>query len=63
MTGHNELMLAEFKYGGIPKETFSWLPFIKSQDIPRTWFYYLKKDFFPWVYWKYHLAVSPHSPI
>lgn len=41
LTGHNELMLAEFKYGGVPKETFaSWFG---SQDIPRAIYYYLKK--------------------
>lgn len=63
-------MLAEFKYGGVPKETFAWLPFIKSQDIPRSWFYYLKKDFFPWVYWNSYVKVglplystSPHSAV
>ncbi|BGP20809.1 hypothetical protein JCM10213_001313 [Rhodosporidiobolus nylandii] len=49
LTGHNELMLAEFKYGGVPKETFA--PVMGSQDIPRSAFYYLKKDIFPVVYW------------
>ncbi|KAI5474506.1 hypothetical protein MNV49_003129 [Pseudohyphozyma bogoriensis] len=51
LTGHNELMLAEFKYGAEPKESFSWLPFIGSQDVPRAVFYWLKTDFFPAVYW------------
>ncbi|ORY47103.1 FAD/NAD(P)-binding domain-containing protein [Leucosporidium creatinivorum] len=49
LTGHNELMLAEFKYGGIPKETFS--RFVGSQDKPNALFYYLKKDIFPFAYW------------
>ncbi|GAA5988455.1 hypothetical protein JCM10908_003574 [Rhodotorula pacifica] len=49
LTGHNELMLAEFKYGGIPKETFA--PILGSQDKPNALYYYLKKDVFPWVYW------------
>ncbi|GAA5901040.1 hypothetical protein JCM5296_007293 [Sporobolomyces johnsonii] len=49
LTGHNELMLAEFKYGGIPKETFA--PYLGSQDKPNAFYYYLKKDFFPFVYW------------
>ncbi|GAA5932512.1 hypothetical protein JCM1841_000233 [Sporobolomyces salmonicolor] len=49
LTGHNELMLAEFKYGGVPKETFA--PYLGSQDKPNAFYYYLKKDFFPFVYW------------
>ncbi|GAA6043003.1 hypothetical protein JCM8097_003883 [Rhodosporidiobolus ruineniae] len=49
LTGHNELMLCEFKYGGIPKETFA--PVLGSQDKPSAWAYYLKKDFFPFAYW------------
>jgi len=49
LTGHNELMLAEFKYGGVPKETFAAV--LGSQDKPRSLFYYLKKDFFPRIYW------------
>ena len=44
-------MLAEFKYGLEPKETFS--SFLGDQAIPRTAYYYLKKDFFPFVYWNY----------
>lgn len=49
LTGHNELMLAEFKYGGVPKETFA--PYLGSQDRPSALFYWLKKDFFPVAYW------------
>ncbi|GAA5851813.1 hypothetical protein JCM8547_000064 [Rhodosporidiobolus lusitaniae] len=49
LTGHNELMLAEFKYGGIPKETFA--PILGSQDKPSWWAYQLKKEVFPRVYW------------
>ncbi|BGP04017.1 hypothetical protein NBRC10513v2_007758 [Rhodotorula toruloides] len=49
LTGHDELMLAEFKYGGIPKETFA--PLLGSQDVPNRFYYHLKKDFFPRVYW------------
>ncbi len=44
LTGHNELMLCEFKYGGVPKETFA--RFFGSQETPRAAFYYLKKDIF-----------------
>lgn len=56
-------MLAEFKYGGIPKESFAWVPFVGSQDVPRQAFYYLKKDFFPWVYFKYFVKVGLNPPI
>ncbi|KAJ4325920.1 hypothetical protein N0V84_003306 [Fusarium piperis] len=52
LTEYGKVMLAEFKYGGVPKETFGEL-FDIDQAIPRRSFYYLKKDFFPWVYHKY----------
>lgn len=48
-TEYGKLMLAEFVYGGKPHETFG--AFI-DQAIPRRAFYHLKKDFFPWVYYK-----------
>ncbi|TIC17791.1 POP1-domain-containing protein [Wallemia mellicola] len=51
LTGHGELLLAEFKYGGIPKETFA--PILGSQDKPNRFYYHLKKDIFPPVYWNY----------
>ncbi|THV51645.1 hypothetical protein BGAL_0103g00040 [Botrytis galanthina] len=52
LTEYGKVLLAEFKYGGVPKETFNkW--FGIDQAIPRTEFYYLKKNFFPWVYGKY----------
>lgn len=54
LTGENKVLLAEFKYGGQPKETFNNL-FGLDQGVPRRAFYYLKKDFFPWVYAKYHV--------
>lgn len=44
LTGHNELLLAEFKYGGVPSETFAHI--FGSQDQPRRVFYHLKKDLF-----------------
>lgn len=44
LTGHNELMLCEFKYGGVPKETFAGI--LGGQEKPRRAFYHLKKDFF-----------------
>lgn len=51
LTGYGEVMLAEFKYGGVPKETFGVLGM--DQATPRRAFYHLKKDFFPWVYYKH----------
>ncbi|KAL4786923.1 hypothetical protein BJX76DRAFT_364746 [Aspergillus varians] len=50
-TQYGKVLLAEFKYGGVPKETFSWLGL--DQETPQRVFYYMKKDFFPWVYFKY----------
>ncbi|KAH7150150.1 hypothetical protein B0J13DRAFT_549638 [Dactylonectria estremocensis] len=49
VTEYGKVLLAEFKYGGVPKETFSSFLGI-DQAIPRRSFYYLKKDFFPWIY-------------
>ena len=43
--GDRKLMLAEFKYGGKPHETVT-----NKQEIPNVPFYYLKKEFFPRVY-------------
>lgn len=50
VTEYGKVLLAEFKYGGVPKETFSMLGI--DQAVPRRAFYHLKKDFFPWVYYK-----------
>jgi len=47
LTGYGQLMLAEFKYGLQPKETFSSL---FNQAKPNRLFYHLKKDFFPVIY-------------
>ena len=44
-------MLAEFKYGGQPKETFGNVPIIGNQAKPNRFFYHLKKDLFPAAYW------------
>ncbi|KAJ5089867.1 Sulfide:quinone oxidoreductase [Penicillium argentinense] len=50
LTEYGKVLLAEFKYGGVPKETFGdW--FGVDQAVPRRSFYHLKKDFFPWVYY------------
>ncbi|USP80710.1 Sulfide:quinone oxidoreductase mitochondrial precursor [Curvularia clavata] len=54
LTGEKKVLLAEFKYGGEPKETFNqWLGI--DQAVPRRAFYHLKKDFFPWVYNMFHI--------
>ncbi|PKY01175.1 FAD/NAD(P)-binding domain-containing protein [Aspergillus campestris IBT 28561] len=50
LTEYGKVLLAEFKYGGQPKETFGNL-FGIDQAVPRRAFYHLKKDFFPWVYY------------
>ena len=44
LTGHGELMLCEFKYGGVPKETFAGV--LGGQEVPNRPFYHLKKDVF-----------------
>ncbi|OAG07256.1 sulfide-quinone oxidoreductase-like protein [Paraphaeosphaeria sporulosa] len=54
LVGNKEVLLAEFKYGGQPKETFGRLLGI-DQAVPRRAFYHLKKDFFPWVYGNFHV--------
>lgn len=51
LTEYGKVLLAEFKYGGVPKETFA-ATFGIDQVEPRRAFYHLKKDFFPWVYYK-----------
>ncbi|TQV93072.1 hypothetical protein V2A60_003617 [Cordyceps javanica] len=52
-TEYGRVLLAEFKYGGEPKETFAGLGI--DQATPNRAFYHLKKDFFPWVY-KNHMV-------
>jgi eukaryotic sulfide quinone oxidoreductase len=46
--GDKKLMLMEFKYGGIPDETFS-----TSQNTPWRFFFLFKKYLFPFVYWNF----------
>ncbi|KAI4870343.1 FAD/NAD(P)-binding domain-containing protein [Hypoxylon rubiginosum] len=60
LTGHNELMLCEFKYGGVPKETFANI--LGGQESPSRLFYYLKKDFFPFVYWNSFVSGTWYGP-
>ncbi|KIK59878.1 hypothetical protein GYMLUDRAFT_97579 [Collybiopsis luxurians FD-317 M1] len=49
LTGYGELLLAEFKYGLKPKESFAWM----DQSRPNRFFYHLKKDVFPTAYWNF----------
>ncbi|KAM0722389.1 hypothetical protein Q7P37_001830 [Cladosporium fusiforme] len=61
LTEYGKVMLAEFKYGGVPKETFNaW--FGIDQAVPRRAFYHLKKDFFPWVYKNAHVKGNWGGP-
>jgi len=53
LTSYGKLMLAEFKYGLVPAETFS--RSVGDQGTPRRVFYHLKKDIFPWVYFRYYV--------
>lgn len=50
LTEYGKVLLCEFKYGGEPKETFKTIGI--DQGTPRRMFYHLKKDFFPWIYYK-----------
>lgn len=61
LTEYGKVMLAEFKYGGIPKETFGSL-FGIDQGVPRTAFYHLKKDFFPWIYYNSYVKGTWAGP-
>ncbi|KAH9951347.1 FAD/NAD(P)-binding domain-containing protein [Amylocystis lapponica] len=54
LTGYGQLMLAEFKYGLEPKESFA--SYLGDQSIPRRAYYHLKKDLFPWAYWNFMLG-------
>ncbi|KAI1496254.1 hypothetical protein F5X99DRAFT_82973 [Biscogniauxia marginata] len=44
LTGHNELMLCEFKYGGVPKETFANI--LGGQETPSALYFHMKNRFF-----------------
>lgn len=49
ITEYGKVLLAEFKYGGQPKESFA--KFGIDQAQPMRAFWYLKKEFFPRVYY------------
>ncbi|ETW86035.1 sulfide:quinone oxidoreductase [Heterobasidion irregulare TC 32-1] len=48
LTGYGELMLAEFKYGLEPAESFA--EYLGDQATPRRLFYHLKKDLLPFAW-------------
>jgi eukaryotic sulfide quinone oxidoreductase len=53
VTGKNKLLLLEFTYGGVPKESFTrppWSLFFnqRTENYPM---YLLKAKFFPFIYW------------
>lgn len=50
LVGDKKLILAEFLYGGVPKESFP-----MDQSVPSTLGYYMKKDVFPFVYWQWFI--------
>mmetsp|Transcript_25542 Transcript_25542/g.19316 ORF Transcript_25542/g.19316 Transcript_25542/m.19316 type:complete len:147 (+) Transcript_25542:223-663(+) len=47
-TGDKKLMLIEFKYDGLPAETFT-----NNQTTPTRLFYYMKKELFPVAYFEF----------
>ncbi|KAG8981692.1 hypothetical protein FRB94_013654 [Tulasnella sp. JGI-2019a] len=53
LTEYGKLMLAEFKYGLKPDESFSQ---IYDQAVPQRAFYYMKRDLFPWAYFNHFTA-------
>lgn len=57
VTGYNKGILAEFNYEMLPEET---LPVDQSKE--RKLFYYLKKDFMPFLYWNFMLKGNWSGP-
>lgn len=61
LTEYGKVLLAEFKYGGQPKETFGSILGI-DQAKPSRAFYHLKKDFFPWIYYNSYVKGTWAGP-
>lgn len=59
LTGKGELLLAEFKYGLEPKESFA---HIVDQAKPQKAFYYFKTLLFPWAYFEHMLKGRWYGP-
>lgn len=58
-TEYGKLLLAEFGYDGRIQETFKPL---FNQSKPQRPFYYLKRDFFPWVYFSHMIKGNWKGP-
>eukprot|EP01025_Chloroclados_australasicus_P024554 TRINITY_DN2460_c0_g2_i1.p1 TRINITY_DN2460_c0_g2~~TRINITY_DN2460_c0_g2_i1.p1 ORF type:complete len:473 (-),score=30.48 TRINITY_DN2460_c0_g2_i1:297-1715(-) len=52
LVDRNKVMLAEFKYDSVPAET---LGLVWDQKNPLVLFMWMKRWFFPWVYWNFLL--------
>jgi len=61
ITEYGKVLLAEFVYGAQPKETFSGY-FGLDQGKPQRPFYWLKKDFFPWMYFNSYVKGTWSGP-
>ncbi|KAJ8729893.1 hypothetical protein PYW07_016931 [Mythimna separata] len=57
LTSYGKCILAEFTYGGIPRET---MPFNQATESRIA--YYMKKDLFPFIYWHIMLKGYYHGP-
>lgn len=57
VTSYKDLMLAEFLYDGVPKETFP-----VDQAVPRRFFMFLKTRVFPRAYWDLFLTGNWYGP-
>ncbi|EIW76249.1 sulfide-quinone oxidoreductase [Coniophora puteana RWD-64-598 SS2] len=60
LTGYGELMLCEFKYPFVPKESFA--QYLGDQTKRRRIFYHMKKDLFPWAYWNRMIKGTWYGP-
>ncbi|KAJ8728366.1 hypothetical protein PYW08_016751 [Mythimna loreyi] len=57
LTSYNTCILAEFTYGGVPRET---MPFNQANESRIA--FYMKKDLFPFIYWHIMLKGYYHGP-
>ncbi|PKI83078.1 eukaryotic sulfide quinone oxidoreductase [Malassezia vespertilionis] len=60
ITEYGKVLLAEFVYNALPKETFS--KYGIDQSKPQSVFYHLKKSFFPWVYFNSFVKGTWNGP-
>lgn len=57
VTGYHSCIIAEFTYGGVPRET---LPINQANENILA--FYMKKDLFPFLYWHFMLRGYYHGP-